>query len=107
MILGRVEGTVVCTVKHPKFANRTLLVVQPLDEERQPQGRSLVAEIEATQVEVRRAKANQQALLRSLGVQEATNEASLRELASPTCPKRCSTPRPRCSANCAPARRTG
>lgn len=43
MILGRVEGTVVCTVKHAKFAQRTLLVIQPLDEERQPQGRSLVA----------------------------------------------------------------
>jgi len=43
VILCRVEGTVVCTVKHPKFAARTLLVVQPLDEARAPLGKSFVA----------------------------------------------------------------
>jgi microcompartment protein CcmK/EutM len=43
MILCRVEGTVVCTVKHPKLAARTLLVVQPLDESGQALGKSFVA----------------------------------------------------------------
>lgn len=43
MILCRVEGTVVCTVKHPKFAARTLLVVQPIDEGGQASGKSFVA----------------------------------------------------------------
>ena len=43
MILCRVEGTVVCTVKHPKFNGYTLLVVQPLDPEGEPLGKSFVA----------------------------------------------------------------
>jgi ethanolamine utilization protein EutN len=43
VILCRVEGTVVCTVKHPKFAAKTLLVVQPLDEAGKPLGKSFVA----------------------------------------------------------------
>ncbi|MBS2027322.1 MAG: EutN/CcmL family microcompartment protein [Deltaproteobacteria bacterium] len=43
MILCQVEGTVVCTVKHPKFAAKTLLVVQPIDEAGKPTGKSFVA----------------------------------------------------------------
>ena len=43
MILCRVEGTVVATVKHPAFHARTLLVVQPINERGQPEGKSFVA----------------------------------------------------------------
>ncbi len=43
MILCRVEGTVVATVKHPAFAARALLVVQPIDEAGQPTGKSFIA----------------------------------------------------------------
>jgi len=43
MILGRIEGTVVATAHHPSFDGRTLLVVQPLDEHRQPVGTSFLA----------------------------------------------------------------
>lgn len=43
MILCRVEGTVVCTVKHPKLHAQKLLVVQPLDERGEPKGTSFVA----------------------------------------------------------------
>jgi ethanolamine utilization protein EutN len=43
VILCRVEGTVVCTVKHPKFHARTLLVVQPIDPAGEPSGKSFVA----------------------------------------------------------------
>jgi microcompartment protein CcmK/EutM len=43
VILCRVEGTVVATVKHPAFAARTLLIVQPLDESGQPSGKSFIA----------------------------------------------------------------
>ena len=40
MKLGRVIGTVESTVKHPAFANTKLLVVQPLDEQLNPNGRT-------------------------------------------------------------------
>ncbi len=43
MILCRVEGTVVCTIKHPAFEARTLLVVQPVDEKGGATGKSFVA----------------------------------------------------------------
>ena len=43
MILCRIEGSVVCTVKHPKFAARTLLVCQPIDERGAASGKSFVA----------------------------------------------------------------
>ncbi len=43
MNLCRVLGTVVATEKLPIFEGRKLLVVQPLDELQQPQGKSYVA----------------------------------------------------------------
>ncbi len=43
MNLCRVLGTVVATEKHPAFAARKLLVVQPLDERLQPLGKSYLA----------------------------------------------------------------
>jgi ethanolamine utilization protein EutN len=41
--LCRVEGSVVATIHHPSFDGRTLLIVQPLDEARQPVGDSFLA----------------------------------------------------------------
>lgn len=43
MTLCQVLGPVVATVKHPAFEGRKLLVVQPLDEQRQPLGKSFIA----------------------------------------------------------------
>jgi ethanolamine utilization protein EutN len=43
MNLCKVLGPVVATLKHPAFAGRKLLVVQPLDEQQQPSGRSFIA----------------------------------------------------------------
>jgi ethanolamine utilization protein EutN len=43
MNLARVLGSVVATEKHPAFAGRTLLVVQPVDELLAPLGKSYVA----------------------------------------------------------------
>ncbi len=43
MRLCRVLGNVTATVKHPAFAGRTLLVVQPLDEHGVDTGDSFVA----------------------------------------------------------------
>ena len=43
MKLCRVLGTVVATVKHPAFAGRKLLVVQPLDERGADSGSSFIA----------------------------------------------------------------
>ena len=43
MRLCRVLGNVTATVKHPAFAGRTLLVVQPLDEHGADVGPSFVA----------------------------------------------------------------
>ncbi len=43
MRLCRVLGSVVATEKHPAFAGRTLLVVQPLDERGADTGDSFVA----------------------------------------------------------------
>lgn len=43
MQIGRVIGDVVATRKDPAFHGVTLLVVQPLDAQREPQGRPLVA----------------------------------------------------------------
>lgn len=43
MIYGRVIGTVVSTVKHHTFMGRTLLMVQPLDENSQDDGESFLA----------------------------------------------------------------
>ena len=43
MIYGRVIGTVVSTIKHPTYAGRTLLAVQPLDEAGRDDGDSFLA----------------------------------------------------------------
>ncbi len=43
MNLCRVLGTVVATEKLPVFQGRKLLVVQPLDEQQQPLGKSYLA----------------------------------------------------------------
>ncbi len=43
MNLCKVLGTVVATEKLPVFEGRKILVVQPLDEHRQPMGRSYLA----------------------------------------------------------------
>lgn len=43
MQLGRVVGTVVATVKYRGLEGIRLLVVQPLDRERRPAGRAVVA----------------------------------------------------------------
>ena len=43
MNLCRVLGPVVATEKHPAFAARKLLAVQPVDERRRPVGKSFLA----------------------------------------------------------------
>jgi microcompartment protein CcmK/EutM len=49
MNLCRVLGTVTATEKHPAFAARRLMVVQPLDEAQQPAGKSFLAVDESSQ----------------------------------------------------------
>lgn len=43
MILCKVLGTVVATAHHPAFDGRKLLVVQPLDGDQKPAGKSFIA----------------------------------------------------------------
>ena len=43
MILAKVLGPVVASVKHPSYAGLRLLVVQPIDEAGAPLGQSLLA----------------------------------------------------------------
>ena len=43
MIIGRVVANVVSTEKHPHYAGRTMLAVQPLDAERRPKGKCVLA----------------------------------------------------------------
>ncbi len=43
MILGRVTGTVVATIKHPSYEGHKLLEVTPIDERGAPQGAALLA----------------------------------------------------------------
>ena len=43
MLLGRVIGNVVCTIKNPSLLGQRLLLVQPLDREGRETGRALVA----------------------------------------------------------------
>ncbi|MBL8951368.1 MAG: EutN/CcmL family microcompartment protein [Myxococcaceae bacterium] len=43
MNLCRVLGTVVASEKHPAFHARKLMVVQPLDEQQKPIGKSFIA----------------------------------------------------------------
>jgi ethanolamine utilization protein EutN len=43
MNLCKVLGSVTATEKHPAFAHRKLMVVQPLDERLEPNGKSFLA----------------------------------------------------------------
>ena len=43
MILGRVIGNVVCTIKNPGLEGKKLLLVQPIDRHGRDKGRALVA----------------------------------------------------------------
>jgi microcompartment protein CcmK/EutM len=43
MLLGRVIGKVVCTIKHPALDGHKLLIVQPVDRKGRDKGRALVA----------------------------------------------------------------
>jgi microcompartment protein CcmK/EutM len=43
MMLGRVVGNVVATVKHDALAGRTLLLIQPITKDGQDRGRPFVA----------------------------------------------------------------
>ena len=43
MQIARVVGTVVSTVKHPKFEGATLLLVQPVTLDDKPRGNALLA----------------------------------------------------------------
>ncbi len=43
MMLAKVIGTVVCTVKYPTLAGQKLLLVQPLTKDGVPRGKPLVA----------------------------------------------------------------
>jgi len=43
VILGRIAGTVVSTVKHPEYVGHKLLVVQPIDPTGRPNGESFLA----------------------------------------------------------------
>lgn len=43
MILGKVIGTVVSTIKHPKYHGLKLYVIQPIDEEGKKSGQSFLA----------------------------------------------------------------
>ena len=43
MNLCKVLGSITSTIKHPAFAGRKLMVVQPLDEKQQPLGKSFIA----------------------------------------------------------------
>ena len=43
MILGRVTGTVVATVKHPSYIGRKVLIVESLDEHRRGTGQEFLA----------------------------------------------------------------
>jgi ethanolamine utilization protein EutN len=43
MLLGRIIGNVVCTMKDPVLAGQKLLIVQPLDRKGRDKGRPLVA----------------------------------------------------------------
>lgn len=43
MMLAKVIGTVVCTIKYPTLEARTLLLLQPVTKDGVPRGRPLVA----------------------------------------------------------------
>ena len=43
MLLGRIIGNVVCTIKDPALVGQKLLIVQPLDRKGRGKGRPIVA----------------------------------------------------------------
>ena len=43
MLLGRIIGNVVCTMKDPALIGQKLLIVQPLDRKRRDKGRPVIA----------------------------------------------------------------
>ena len=43
MLLGRIIGNVVCTMKDPALLGQKLLIVQPLDREGRDKGRPIIA----------------------------------------------------------------
>ena len=43
MFLGKVIGSVVCTVKHPSIDGKKILVVQPLGRDSKPTGKPIIA----------------------------------------------------------------
>ncbi len=43
MLLGRIIGNVVCTIKDPALIGQKLLIVQPLDRKGRDKGRPIVA----------------------------------------------------------------
>jgi ethanolamine utilization protein EutN len=43
MLLGRVIGNVVCTIKDPRLIGQKIMVVQPIDRHGREKGRSVVA----------------------------------------------------------------
>jgi ethanolamine utilization protein EutN len=43
MLLGRIIGNVVCTMKDPALIGQKLLIVQPLDREGRDKGRPVIA----------------------------------------------------------------
>jgi len=43
MMLCKVLGTVTATAKHPAFAGRRLMIVQPVDERQKESGQSFIA----------------------------------------------------------------
>ena len=43
MLLGRVIGNVVCTMKDPRLIGQKIMVVQPIDRHGREKGRSVVA----------------------------------------------------------------
>ncbi len=43
MMLGRIIGSVVCTVKDPSLVGKKLLIVQPIDRHGRDRGRAFVA----------------------------------------------------------------
>ena len=43
MLIGRVIGNVVCTIKHPALTGCKLLIVQPIDRQGRAKGRAVVA----------------------------------------------------------------
>ena len=42
MFLGKVIGSVVCTIKHPALVGKKILLVQPLGRDQKPSGTPLV-----------------------------------------------------------------